>query len=177
MQLISLELGKDQFFWSLDNVITLTSESNKSPLFDIEQLSDEARKTIENSIKFLIIKAFTSDGNRIKSIEHANFVDGELAVSIDDIEEDTFKYEVKEITVKDDDDEEEEEEILQPSNADIAEATKLLKKNGNTVKKYLSSLEVTKDKIPFLHACLSIENSSKKPRYSIIEILEEFING
>ena len=174
MQLISLELGKDQFYWSLDEVITLTQDSKTSDLFDLEQLTDETKKTIEDSIRTLAIKAFTSEGTRIYSISSANFIDGELAVSLADIKKDSCEYEIKEITVSNEDEEEEEE--IQPSDADFSAAKKLLQKNGNTIKKYLKSLEVTKDKILFLNACLSVEHFSKTPRHSIIELLEELLN-
>ena len=171
MYLIRLELGKDDPFWFLTKEIQLTSFNSKTKLFNLEDLTEDLIETIESSIKQLTIKAYDSNGARLKSVNNINYIDGALVVSTEDLREDTSYFEdIKTVTIALDDEIEDEEELV-ISAQDRAEAKKVLNKNGNTIKKYLLALD---SNLSFLTACLEYELSNKN-RNGIIEILNSKI--
>ena len=173
MRLVKFKLA-DSPFWFLDNLIRLNQVHKMSDFVNIDSLSDEQKVIVNKSIASGAIKAFDPESNRVKNINDTSYVNGELAISLEDIEEDESDTvpEVFSMTVSNDEEEEEEEEG--PTDTDFDNAQLLLDKNGNTVKKALKAIPKTNEGLLLLHACLGLEKSGKN-RLGIVSTIEQRI--
>jgi hypothetical protein len=160
MRLIQIRLRHNQPFWFLDDQIRLTSRKPVSKLINIDSLDEEYRKVINQSVQDCAILLFDSEGRRLRNLNEASVIEGDLAVSAADIIEDPVP-EVASVTVSDEPEEAPQEEEA-PDYSE--EAAILLKKNGNTVKKTILSLPKDDNSLYFLHALLEVEAGDKGRR-------------
>lgn len=162
MKAFRLKLGELPF-WFLNEEIRLDQENNSSGFINIEDLSDEEKLTINLSLQKLHVFAFDAEKNRLPSLGSLIIEKPDLFVDIEDIEEDDNLPEIISIT---------EEEIIEVKieEEDYEEASLLLKKNGNTVKKTIKEIYPSKTNEGFLHACLELEKLGAN-RKSIMSVL------
>jgi hypothetical protein len=173
MRLVTIQLGADTPFWFLgeDGKVMLTYEKPKSGLVDIEALDEDDIKTINSGIRARYIKVFDEDQRRLSDLSLASLVNCEYNVNTEDLEESELP-EIPSVTIREDS----EEEVVTVSEKDYEEAEILLSKNGNTVKKSILQFSVSPDLIPFLTACLELEQAGKQ-RKAVLGALQEKLNG
>jgi hypothetical protein len=174
MRLVTIQLGADTPFWFLgeDGKVMLTYEKPDSGLVDIEALDEDDIKTINSGIRARYIKVFDEDQRRLFDLNLASLVNCEYNVNTEDLEEPELP-EIPSVTIREDS---EEEEVLTISEKDYEEAEILLSKNGNTVKKSILQFSVSPNLIPFLTACLELEQAGKQ-RKAVLGALQEKLNG
>lgn len=174
MRLIKIRLA-DCPFWFLGKLVSLTRQNPTSDFVDLDVLEEEDRKIINRSIQLCEIKVFDPENQRIKDINDACYIKGELAINIGDIEDDESDSipEVFSVTVEDND-EEDDKEDMGPTEADYENAKLLLSKNGNTVKKAVKEIANTPDGLSLLHALLETERANKN-RLGIVGTIEKRI--
>jgi hypothetical protein len=173
MRLVTIQLGAGTPFWFLgeDGKVMLTYEKPDSGLIDIEELDEDDIKTINSGIRTRSIKVFDEDNRRLFDLNLASLVNCAYNVDLEDLEESELP-EVPSVTIR----EEPEEEVITVSEKDYEEAEILLSKNGNTVKKSILQFSVSPDLIPFLTACLELEQTGKQ-RKAVLGALQEKLNG
>jgi hypothetical protein len=176
MRLVKIKLSPHTPFWFLGDIVSLSKESPVSPLINVDSLEEEQVKTINHSVRQLEVKLFDGEGNKIKKIDQARFVNGEYSVDTNDTEEeDKDNFEGIESVTISDEPEEVKEEIISVQEEDLKEASVFLNRNGNTVRKMILNMPKSKDNLVLLHACLQVESSSKA-RAGVIKRLEEAID-
>lgn len=164
-RLIKVRLA-DASFWFFGDKIKLTSDNLESSYIDFDSLSETAQSILLDSVKYLEVKLFDSEGKRIKDINELKTYDV-LPEEIDEYEDDDLP-EINCITISEQE-EEKEESIL--SEEDMENAKILLGNKLNTIKRTIESL-VNSDKNALLvQAMLSIEEDTKN-RKQIISCLE-----
>jgi hypothetical protein len=160
----------DSTFWFLDNLIKLTLQDPVSDFINVDTLPHEQKTIINKSAKCGDIKIFDPEKRRLKSTDDADYISGEFAVDINDIEDDETDTvpEVFSVTVN----EEVVEEDFSPTETDFENARLLLIKNGNTVRKAIKKIPVTRNGLLLLHACLEVEGQNKE-RVGIIDLIKQ----
>ena len=172
MRLVRLKLRGCQF-WNLPP-IELNESKKVSSLLDIDLLSEEQVKVINQSVDTGDIKLTQSDGSLIAgNLQAANIVNGNY-ISDDDVVEDQMPP-IQSVTVESEPKEEPEEKAIGPSDEVLSKATILLVRNGNTVKKKILALKKTDKNLTFLHACLIKEEEGKK-RPGILQAIQQSIS-
>lgn len=169
-----IEIKSSVPFWGVEDIF-LSSVNRKSKLLNVDKLSSESIKIIENSVKFGQIRLIGTNGEAILSIEQ-DIKTKEFKVDEKDLqEEEIFKTEISCVTVTLE--EEEEEEDLEEVLAYEKEASILLEKNGNAIKKIVRSMSSeSEENKKLLSAMISVEKRTKN-REGIISLMAEVLNG
>jgi hypothetical protein len=164
-RLIKVRLA-DASFWFFGDKIKLTSDNLESSYIDFDALDDTARSILLDSVKYLEIKLFDSEGRRIKDISELKTYDV-LPEEIDEYDDDDVP-EINCITVSE---QEEEKEELILSEEDMENAKILLGNKLNTVKRTIESLVNSDKNVMLMQVMLGIEEDTKN-RKQIISCLE-----
>lgn len=171
MRLVKIKLV-DGPFWFLGKLINLTKVNPLSDFVNVDSLPDEEKAIINKSASRGEIRIYDSESKRLKNLNDAGLYSGEYAVNIEDIKDDESDAipEVFSVTVSNND----EEEDQGPTQADYENASILLSKNGNTVKKIIKEVPKTTEGLLLLHACFNTEKINKN-RAGIISTIEQCI--
>jgi hypothetical protein len=172
MRLVKIKLA-DSTFWFLGDLVRLTLNDPMSDFINVDSLPFEDRTIINNSAGRGEIRIFDPEKRRLKSIDEADYISGEFAVNVDDIEDDETDVipEVFSITVDNDDGEEE----ANPTEVDFDNARFLLAKNGNTVRKTIREVSLATQGVLLLRACLQVELDNKN-REGIVSLIKNRLN-
>jgi hypothetical protein len=154
-------------FWIL-KPINLRNSQDTSPLIDVDVLTDSQKTIINSSINRHEIAIYDKEGNHIPgNLKNVNVVEGNH-VSTDDIDEEEELYpEIVSVTSGTEPDLEEEipKEVFE-------DAEVMLNKNGNTVKKLVSAMDVTDTNAMLLKASLELEYVGKN-RPGVIKYIKK----
>jgi hypothetical protein len=162
-RLIKIRLG-DVPFWFLNDKIKLSYDESESSYFDIDQLEDEHKRALINSLRVLEVKAFDIEGQRIADIDSFSNYTKAIEFFSDDDDDDEFP-EILCVTVSEN---EEKESVVLPSEEDMENAKILLENKLGVIKNIIANTSSS----VLLRAILDVEEQGKK-RKQIISMLEE----
>lgn len=169
MKLIRLQLKPSTPFWIL-HPIKLDHENPRSPLLDIEKLTEDQLAIIRSSISAGELVLMDSDGNKAISLSDIEMKKA-FNVSVEDVE-DLIIPNIASVTVSLEEEEDESEKSAYIDEADI-----ILSKNGNTIKKVISSMsKKSKENVKLLEAMLISEMNGKN-RAGILEAINSTLRG
>lgn len=171
MQKVKIKLGHLLPFWFVGD-LRLDGENTEKTI-DLEALRPEDIETINRSLEGRKIKAFSLDGEELKEV-HTEIRVSSIDINVEDLPEDeldSFNPEVISVTVPlDDEDEGSEEENIEQF---LDEATRIINKNANTVKKIIRNISFdTADTTLLLKAICEAEKGLKN-RPGIIKEAEQ----
>jgi len=171
MKLFKIKLVGNTF-WFLDNIVSLNPNNKTSKFISVDSLSVENIEAIDKSAHMLEIKLFDFKDNRVYKLSELGYFNGDFSIDTNDIKEDESDLmpELFSMTIENKEEEEEVQDI-EPSEDDITNAKILLNKNGNTVKKTISQIDMD---LKFLYACLEVEQN-KLNRSGVIKAIDEQI--
>ena len=179
MRLVKIKLAPSIPFWFLGDSISLHAKNPISSVFDIDAIDQDLVKVIEVSANRFEIILLDVNDNRLNSVKDSNYLEGDYFVSTEDIkEEEKEDSSIFSITCPIEEEEEElvEEKPLEITKKDRENAKILLKKNGNTIKKTIKSMDRSEKNLALLSAMLEMEKISKN-RKGIICSIEEVMNA
>lgn len=177
MRLIKIQLGSESFIWTHGDIV-LTQTNPESPLIDFDSLTEEDKKIIIFARNRLEISIKNENNEKIDTFEENKINSKCISVDIDDVEPEEDK-ELEEIlnincvTVGEEPEniKEKEQEKEELDNKILEEAKALLNKNGNTVKKTISNLDITDDYFyKLINSCYNLEVKGKKRKSVLVEI-------
>jgi hypothetical protein len=168
MRLVQIQLRPSIPFWFIDNIVKLNQFNRVSDFINVNSLTGLTKEIIDLSIRQKQIFVLDYNGNRVKKLDEAIYIAGDMSVSIEDTKEDTDEDLIPEmvsvttsINNKEEKEEKEEKPSLEPSEDHIENAKILLERNGNTIKKMIRNIKQTDDNLMVLHASLKLEAVDK----------------
>jgi hypothetical protein len=171
MQKVKIKLGHSLSFWFVGDL--RLDETNTEKTINLEALPSEDVETINRSLEERKIKAFNLDGEELKEV-YTGIRVSSVDISVEDLPEDeldNFNPEVISVTVPLDDEEEDVEE--ENTEQFLDEATRIINKNANTVKKIIRNISFdTADTGLLLKAICEAEKGFKN-RPGIIKEAEQ----
>jgi len=169
MKLIRLQLKPSTPFWIL-NPIKLDHTNPKSPLLDIDKLTEEQIAIIRSSINTGELILMDSEGHKVASLSDIEMKKA-FNVSVEDVDDPVLPA-IASVTVSLDEEEDDSEK-----SAYLDEAEVILSKNGNTIKKVVSNMsKKSKENVKLLEAMLISEMNGKN-RAGIIDTIKETLRG
>lgn len=171
MRLIKLKLGIENFIWTHNDII-LNIENRESPLIDFDDLTDQDKKIILASEYRRDIIITNEENKQINNLNEKEITEYCTTINVEDIEDDEKELqdllEVNCVTIGD---EIEEEIIEEEEDKSEEEAIKILNKNGHTVKRIISKMDINDDYFyKIIKACYNIERNNKKRKIILKEI-------
>ena len=165
MRLIKISLKRSVPFWSFKDIVLNVNQPDSS-FIDIDKFTDTEVEVIQKSKDNGQIKIVDSSDNIIQSIKDTKELN-EFLVDIEDVdEEDEVIEEVQSVTVPMD--EEDEEDYVIEKQDYTEEAEIIMKKNGNTVRKLVSNMDVDDPSTEgIIKACLYHEKKVKQRKNMI----------
>jgi hypothetical protein len=167
MRSIRLHLKPSVPFWILSS-IRLDQTNPKSVLIDIDKLTQDHINIINRSVDSGEIFILDNEGKRVSSIAEVERKTT-FSVSTED-EDDSYMPKITSVTISIEEEEEEKESYDE-------EALLVLSKNGNTLKKIISSMSnFSIENVKLLEAMLRIERNNKN-RDGIIDAIKKVLEA
>jgi hypothetical protein len=171
MQKVKIKLGHSLPFWFVGE-LRLDGENTEKTI-DLEALQPEELETINRCLEERKIKAFSLEGKELKEV-YTGLKVSSVDISVEDLPEDeldSFDPEVISVTIPLDDEEEEiEEENIEQF---LDEATRIINKNANTVKKIIRGMSFDSSDTNLLLKAICEAEKGFKNRPGIIKEAEQ----
>jgi hypothetical protein len=165
MRYIKLRL-KNNSFWGIHELdLFLNSSHRISDVLDLGSLEPQIYDIIIKSVKLREVEALSLKGEKVSNLSKEITDIDECDIS-DVIEEDQV-YDVVSATLPS-----EEKIVIEPFVSDYEKASKLLERNGNTIKKTIGKLQQDKDSIRLLKACLELEKKNKNRDGVLVSVMQ-----
>lgn len=173
MRLIKLTLGIENFIWTHDDII-LNLNNKESPLIDFDNLTDQDKKIILSSAQRRDIIITNEENKEINTFNEKELNQYCMSIDVDDLQEEDQELqdllEVNCVTVGDEIPEDKIEKSYKEDEV-IDEVIKILNKNGHTVKRMISQMDINDSYFyNIIKACYNIESKNKRRKSILNEI-------